>query len=201
MTTQIGIIGAGEIGQAFARQFLKAGYSIILSNSRGPESLAALVKELGNGAHAGTVREAAAAPIVVLSVPWKHLSHALAGLPPWEGQIVVDTTNPIITPGFTIADLGGRTSSEVVADLVPGARLVKAGNTLPPELVSADPRVGKGRRVLFLSGDDNDAKATLSRVFEKVGFATVDLGDLVAGGRLQQFPGGPLPALNLIKLS
>ncbi|HEY5753909.1 MAG TPA: NAD(P)-binding domain-containing protein [Chthoniobacterales bacterium] len=201
MNPQIGIIGAGEIGLAFTRQFLKAGYSVTLSNSRGAESLTGLAKELGGRARAGTVQEAAAAPIVVLSVPWKHLTQALAGLPPWEGRIVVDTANPIITPGFTIANLDGRTSSEVVADLVPGARLVKAGNTLPPELVEADPRVGNGRRVLFLSGNDTDAKATVSRVLEKVGFATVDLGGLVAGGKLQQFPGGPLPALNLIKLS
>lgn len=85
MRTPIGIIGAGAIGQAFAQQFLKAGYSVMLSNSRGPESLTQLVKELGRGARAGTVQEAAAAEVVLLAVPWKHLTTALAGLPPWEG--------------------------------------------------------------------------------------------------------------------
>lgn len=201
MSTPIGIIGAGAIGQAFAQQFLKAGYPVILSNSRGPESLTQLVKELGRGARAGTVQEAAAAEVVLLAVPWKHLPTALAGLPPWDGRIVVDTTNPIVTPGFTIADLGGRTSSEVVSDLVPGARLVKAGNTLWPEVVAANPREGGGRRVIFLSGNDADARRKFSQILEKIGFAPLDLGDLVSGGRLHQFPGGPLAAQNLIRLS
>lgn len=200
MSTQIGIIGAGAIGTAFARQLLKAGYEVILSNSRGPESLTSVVKELGGNTRAGTVREAAAAAIVVLAVPWKHLRDALVGLPPWRGQIVVDTTNPIILPGFTIADLGGKTSSEVVAGLVPGARLVKAGNTLPPELLSADPCQNGGRRVQFISGEDAPAKEEFSRVLAAIGFAVVDLGDLKHGGKLQQFPGGPLPVLNLIKV-
>lgn len=82
MSTPIGIIGAGAIGQSFARQFLQAGYRVILSNSRGPDSLSQLVKELGKGAQAGTVQEAAAAQVVLLAVPWKHLREALADLPP-----------------------------------------------------------------------------------------------------------------------
>jgi hypothetical protein len=136
----------------------------------------------------------------VVAVPWQHLQKALADLPPWEGRIVVDTTNPVVMPGFQVADVGGRTSSEVVADLVPGARLVKAANTLPPELLGADPQQGGGRRVLFMSGDDADAKADVGKILQKIGFATVDLGGLATGGRMHQFPGGPLPALNLIRL-
>lgn len=200
MKTHIGIIGAGAIGIAFASRFLKAGHHVTLSNSRGPQSLADTVATLGGNAEAGTVAQAAAAEIVVLAVPWKHLHQALEGIT-WSEQIVMDTTNPIIPPGFTIADLGGRTSSEVVASLVLGARLVKAGNTLPPEIITQESPLPDGRRVLFLSGDDADAKARLSQVLDQSGFASVDLGSLVEGGRLQQFPGGPLPALNLIKLS
>ena len=198
---EIGIIGAGGIGQAFARQLQKAGYDVIISNSRGPESLSSLVRELGIGVRAGTVKEAAASEIVMLAVPWRHLRDALAGLPPWKGQIVIDMTNPIGPPEFKVADLGGRTSSEVVADLVLGARLVKACNTLPPPLLGADPRECGGRRVTFISGDDLSAKSKFSHILETIGFAPVDLGGLISGGRMQQFPGGPLPALNLIRLN
>jgi len=105
----IGLIGAGAIGQAFARQALKAGCEVVISNSRGPESLAELVRKLGPGAKAGTPQQAAQAEIVVVAVPWQHLQNALADLPPWEGRIVVDTTNPVVMPGFRVADLGGRT--------------------------------------------------------------------------------------------
>lgn len=197
---KIGIIGAGAIGQAYARQFARAGHHIILSNSRGPASLTDAVRELGAGAKAGTLSEAAAADIVLLAITWQQLPLALTSLPAWNGRIVIDATNPIL-PGFVIAELNGRTSSEVVASLVPGARLVKAGNTLPTALAAADPREAGGNRVLFVSGDDADAKAQVAALFEQAGFAPVDLGGLVSGGRLQQFPGGPLPALNLIKLS
>ncbi|MGH8020813.1 MAG: NADPH-dependent F420 reductase [Opitutaceae bacterium] len=198
---KIGIIGAGGIGAAHARQFVKAGCEVVLSNSRGPESLSALVRELGSGAKAGTVEDAAGCEIVVVAVTWRQLPDALAGLPPWSGRIAVDATNPILMPEFLPADLGGRTSSEVFVELVPGARVVKAGNTLPPELLGADPRVGEGRRVLFMSGDDADAKKEYARVLEKAGFAVADLGGLVSGGRIQQFPGGALPGLDLIRMS
>jgi predicted dinucleotide-binding enzyme len=197
---KIGIIGAGSIGLAWAKQFTKAGYSVVLSNSRGPESLAGAVKELGGKARAGTVREAAAEELVLVAVPWAHIPAALAGLPPWKGRIVMDANNPIIPPGFSIADLGGRTSSEVFAGLVPGAKVVKAGNTLQPGVVAADARVAGGRRVQFLSGDDAQAKELVAGILQKCEFATIDLGDLAVGGRLQQFPGGPFPALNLIQL-
>ena len=125
---------------------------------------------------------------------------ALSDLPAWNGRILIDATNPVVQPGYRLAELDGLTSSEIVASLAPGARVVKAANTLPVAVLSADPRQAGGRRVLFLSGNDGPAKADVSSVFEKVGFATIDLGALATGGRLQQFPGGVLPTLNLIKL-
>ena len=195
----IGIVGAGGIGQAFASHVARAGYEVIVSNSRGPDSLAKLVSELGPRARAGTRAQAAQADVVFLSVRWEQVPDALAGLPGWGGRIVIDATNPIL-PGFRLAELTGSTSSEVVASLVPGARVVKAVNTLPVALLASDPRQAGGQRVLFLSGDDAEAKAQVGGILAKTGFATVDLGGLVSGGRLQQF-GGPLPALNLIKLS
>ncbi len=199
----IGIIGAGGIGAAFAAQVAKAGYEVIVSNSRGPESLSDLVSKLGRKARAGTREEAAAADIVVLAVQWQQVRGALAGLPAWNGRVLVDATNPIEQPGFRVADLGGRTSSEVVSSLAPGARVVKAANTLPPSLLGADPKVNGGRRVLFVSGDDAEAKSEIAEVLGKVGFATVDLGSLAiggGGGRVQQFPGGGVPGLDLVRM-
>jgi len=195
----IGIIGAGGIGQAFAAHVARAGYEVIVSNSRDPESLAGLVRQLGPRAKAGTRQEAARADVVV-AVQWEHLRAALSDLPAWNGRILIDATNPVLEPGFRLAELNGSTSSEIVASMAPGARVVKVANTLLRAALAADPKQAGGRRVLFMSGDDAAAKADVSGILDKVGFATIDLGGLASGGRLQQFPGGPLPTLNLIKL-
>ncbi|SRR5213593_861784 len=196
---KIGIIGAGAIGRAFAKRAVAAGHDVVLSNRRGPESLEAAVKELGPRASAATVREAAAAGVVLISVPWKEIEGAVVDLPPWEGRIVIDPSNAIVFPDFRPADLGGRTSTEIVASLLPGARVVKAFNALPAAVLAADPREAGGRRVIWVSGDDAESKASVVALVESLGFAAVDLGSIAGGGRLQQF-GGPLPNLNLIKL-
>jgi hypothetical protein len=197
---KIGIIGAGGIGQAFASQMAKAGYEVLLSNSRGPDSLKEAVSQLGPRATAGTREQAAQADIVFLSVQWSEVRAALSGLPGWNGRILIDATNPVLQPGFRLADLGGRNSSEVVASIASGARVVKTANTLVRAMLAADPHVAGGHRVLFVSGDDAAAKATVTEMLQKAGFATIDLGGLAVGGYLQQFPGGPLATLNLIKL-
>ncbi len=197
---RIGIIGAGGIGQAFAGHVARAGYEVIVSNSRGPESLAALASQLGPRAKAGTRQEAAQADVVFISVRWEQVRAALADLPAWGGRILIDATNPVLQPGFRLAELNGSTSSEIVASMVPGARVVKTANTLLRDVLAAEPKQNGGRRVLFMSGDDRDAKGQVSAILEKAGFATIDLGGLASGGKLQQFPGGPLPTLNLIKL-
>src|SRR5256886_17106769 len=91
---KIGIIGAGGIAQAAAKQALGAGYEVILSNSRGPETLKAVVQRLGAGAAAGSVREAAQADLVVVAVQWSNAAKALAGLPDWNGRTPNEATNP-----------------------------------------------------------------------------------------------------------
>jgi hypothetical protein len=196
----IGIIGAGGIGQAFAGHVAKAGYEVIVSNSRGPESLVDVVSRLGPRVRAGTRQEAAQADVVFISVRWEQVRAALADLPAWGGRILIDATNPVLQPGFRLAELNGSTSSEIVASMVPGARVVKTANTLLRDVLAAEPKQNGGRRVLFMSGDDRDAKGQVNAILEKAGFATIDLGGLASGGKLQQFPGGPLPTLNLIKL-
>jgi hypothetical protein len=191
--TPVGILGAGRLGQAMARTALRAGRPVVIANSRGRETLTAVVPALGDGASAGTIADAAAARIVVIAVPWASVPAALAGLQ-WNGQIVVDATND-----FDPSDLDGRTSSEVVADLVGGAPVVKAANTLGAAVLGADPHEAGGQRVLFLSGDDLDAKAEVRALFQDAGFFTIDLGDLITGGAMQQI-GAPLSGANLIRL-
>ncbi len=190
----IGIIGSGAIGTAFARTLARAGMQATISNSRGPESLRGLVRDLGPSIKPGTREEAARADIVFVAVNWTKLPAALAG------RILIDANNPIEAPLFKPVDLKGRVSSEIVADLVPGARVVKAFNHLRAEVLAADPRSDGGRRVLFYSGNDSAAKAEVAALIDRIGFAGIDLGSLAVGGKLAQFPGGPLPNQNLIKV-
>ena len=196
----IGIIGAGAIGTAFARTLARAGIKATISNSRGPESLQDLVRDLGPSIQSGGREEAARADIVFVAVNWTKLPAALAGLPEWSSRILIDANNPIEAPLFKPIDLEGRVSSEVVAGLVPGARVVKAFNHLRAEVLAADPRAAGGRRVLFYSGNDSAAKAEVATLIDRIGFVGIDLGSLAVGGKLAQFPGGPLPNQNLIKV-
>ena len=197
--TSIGIIGAGNIGRAIATTLARKGIAATLSNSRGPETLAELVASLGPSITAGSREEAASKDIVFIAVNWSKLPAAMAGLPDWNGRIVVDTNNPIEAPLFQPADLGGRTSSDVFVEMVPGARVVKAFNHLSADVLAGDPTSEGGRRVLFYSGDDASAKAEIGALIDRLDFFGIDLGDLAVGSRLVQFPGGPLPAHNLVK--
>ena len=197
--TSIGIIGAGNIGKAFARVLARNGIAATISNSRGSASLTDLVREIGPTIKAGTRDEAAAKEIVLVAVNWSKLPAALKDLPDFGGRIVIDANNPIEAPLFKPAELHGRLSSEIFAEFVPGARLVKAFNHLQPHLLSGDPTAEGGRRVLFYSGDNAKAKAEVSALIERLGFFGVDLGPLSVGGRLVQFPGGPLPAHNFVR--
>jgi predicted dinucleotide-binding enzyme len=194
----VGIIGAGRLGQAMARTALRAGRRVVIANSRGPESLAPVVSALGDGVSAGTVEQAAAAPTVVLAVPWDRVPGALRGLQ-WNGRIVIDATNDFAATDFDGSDLDARTSSELVAGLVSGARVVKGANTLVAAVLGSDPHEAAGQRVIFLSGDDVDAKSEVRKLFEDAGFSVIDLGDLVTGGRMQQIR-APLAGVNLIRL-
>ena len=193
MTDSVGIIGAGRLGQAMARTALRVGRRVVIANSRGAESLTSVVSGLGEGVSAGTADQAAAAGMVVMAVPWDRVHDAVQGRS-WNSQVVIDATND-----WPADDLQGRTSSELVADLVVGARLVKAANTLSAEVLSSDPHEAGGRRVIFISGDDADAKAKVVGLFEDAGFATIDLGDLATGGAMQQIH-HPLAGVNLIRV-
>jgi 8-hydroxy-5-deazaflavin:NADPH oxidoreductase len=196
----IGIIGAGNIGLAVAKTLARAGITATIANSRGPDSLEVAVAPLGPIIKPGTREEAASADTVLIAVNWSKLRVALAGLPAWGGRIVIDANNPIEGPLFKPAELQGLLSSQVVAGLVTGARVVKAFNHLRAEILGSDPRVDGGRRVLFYSGDDETAKAEVAELIDRLGFAGIDLGPLAIGGKLMQFPGGPLPNQNLVRI-
>ncbi|HWH84115.1 MAG TPA: NAD(P)-binding domain-containing protein [Burkholderiaceae bacterium] len=210
----IGIIGAGGLGANVARALAKKGISATISNRRGPASLASLIEEVGPSIKAGTVLEAASADIVLLAVRWVDVNKVLSGLPAWNGRIVIDGTNPVefLDPnapkdpsnplaayGIKAIDLGGKPSSVVVRDLLPGARVVKALNHLDVSVLTQT-EVSGGTRVQFYSGDDADAKAEVRRLLESAGYFAVDLGSLAVGGALAQLPFGPLAAINFIKI-
>lgn len=183
----IGIIGAGHIGQAVASQLLKKNIPVLISNSRGPETLGPIVSKLGNGVKAATTEEAAAAEIVVLALPWWEVSK-LNGTTDWTGKLVIDITNEFL-PGGKIAELGDKTSTGIVLESIPGARIVKAFNTLFAARIAAGPKVGDGRRVVFVAGDDAKAKVEVVELIETLGFAPVDLGALATGSRLLEAKG------------
>ncbi len=190
---QIGTIGAGDLAQAVAKRALEAGYEVNLSNSRGPESMREMVENLGPGATAVSRKEAAACEIVLLAVPWDAVPETLASLPKWKNQILIDGVNPFHgkAGSFTPANVGNLSTSQFIAALVPGARVVKAFNHMLVPNIEADPVMNEARRVAFISADDEDAKKRVRTLLEQCGYSVVDLGNLRDGALMQQ-AGGPL---------
>jgi 8-hydroxy-5-deazaflavin:NADPH oxidoreductase len=183
------ILGSGAIGTALARRFVAKSIDITIANTKGPQSLAGLVSELGPIVRPVTASEALQANVVILATPFDAVRDAVKGVE-WERRIVVDATNAIDFPAFSPRDLKGRLSTQIVADAVPGARVVKAFNTLAAAVLGADPVVHGGRRVLFVSSDDPSARLAIVDLVDRLGFAAVDLGGIAEGGRAQQFGGG-----------
>jgi predicted dinucleotide-binding enzyme len=171
MKKTFGILGAGNIGQSVAHHLLAAGYEVTLANSKGPESLKDVIAGLGKRAKAGTQKEAASKDIVVLAIPWAAVP-SLTGLTDWKGKWVVDATNQYTsTNPHTLIDLGGKPSSQIVSEAIPGARIVKAFNTLWYKILASDPRQGGGNRVLWVSGDDAEAKRGIMDILTTLQFA------------------------------
>ena len=197
---EIGTIGAGAFAQAFAKRALKAGYKVKLSNSRGPDSLREIINRLGPGAMAATKEEAVACEMVLLAVPRDNVPGTLASLPKWKNQILIDGTNPFHGKAgkFTPADVGNLSTSQLVAALAPGARVVKALNNLTVRNLEADPIVNGARRVAFVSADDDGAKKQVETLLGGFGYSVIDLGNLRDGGLIQQ-AGGPLAGRDLFE--
>ena len=190
---EIGILGSGNIGGNAARLFARAGHHVRIANSRGPETLAALVGEIGENAEATTGQEAVeASDLVLIAVPWTKREEALGEIDGWNEKIVVDAMNPY-TEDFEIEDLGNKTSTEFTRALVPGARVVKAFNTIYYKRLAGDgkPKGENGRLAIPVASDDPAAKRVVMDLIDQIGFDAVDNGGLVEGGRKQQ-PGSPI---------
>jgi 8-hydroxy-5-deazaflavin:NADPH oxidoreductase len=174
MAMHIGIIGAGNIGGNIARRLALAGHQVTVSFSRDQTRLAALAAE--TGASVDQPSRAAAADVVVLSVPWGVIDTALAAAGPMDGRIVVDTTNQF-GPGGAM-DLG-HTAARHNADRLPGARYTKCFNTLTAGFqAQAASRTGDARVVQWICGDDTEAKAIVSQLVDDAGYVPVDLGGI-----------------------
>ena len=187
---KIGIIGAGNIGGNAAKLFAKAGHEIAIANSRGPETLTDLVGEIGNGAKAVTVEEAVKfGEIVFVSIPLGKINELPTdGV---DGKIVIDSNNYYPDRDGQIPELDSdeKTSSELLAEHLKGAKIVKAFNTIWFEHLKTlgDTSLPlENRRVIFVAGDDADAKKTVSNLIEEIGFAAYDTGSLREGGQNQQ---------------
>jgi hypothetical protein len=185
----VAILGSGKIGATLARRLAQAGHEVTIANSRGAASLAPLVAELGTRAHAAETVEAAAAAaeVVILAVPFSLHDRLPAAA--FDGKIVVDATN--YYPGrdghLAALDDDSTTSSELLARRLPGARVVKAFNTMVWTQLGAGgrPPGDRERLLLFVAGDDAEAKARVRRLADDIGFDTIDHGGLAAG-RAQQ---------------
>ena len=185
----IGLIGAGHIGSQVARLAVKSGYKVVISNSRGPDTLSGLVTELGPNARAATPAEAAeAGDIVVVSVPLKN--YRAVPVAPLAGKIVIDTNNYYPQRDGQIPELDNEstTTAELLQAHLPTSKVVKAFNHIyAAELTThGQPAGTKNRRALVIAGDDQGAKDTVTRLLDQFGFETVDAGPLKEGWRIQR---------------
>jgi predicted dinucleotide-binding enzyme len=188
MTKTIGLIGAGHIGSQIARLAASHGFDVVMSNSRGPETLAALVAELGPRARAATAVDAAkAGDIVVVTIPLKNYREVPVA--PLAGKIVIDTNNYYPQRDGHIPELDNEstTSSELLQAHLPTSRVVKAFNHMYAAQITTDgqPAGSKNRRALVIAGEDPGAKATVTDLIDRFGFDTVDAGPLKEGWRFQ----------------
>jgi 8-hydroxy-5-deazaflavin:NADPH oxidoreductase len=187
--TTVGFIGSGHIGSQVARLAVAHGYDVVMSNSRGPETLAALVAELGPKARAATAAEAAkAGDIVVVTVPLKN--YRAVPVEPLAGKIVIDTNNYYPQRDGHIPELDSEstTTAELLQAHLPTSKVVKAFNHIYAAQITTDGRPAgtKNRRALVIAGNDAAAKATVAKLLDEFGYDTVDAGPLSESWRIQR---------------
>jgi len=197
---KIGIIGAGNIGASAAHLFVQAGNEVAISNSRGPETLSDLVAELGSRAQAVSVTDAAKfGDVVFISIPFGKYRQLPADL--FQDKIVIDSNNyyPERDGNFPEIDTGSISSSELLAHHLPGARVVKAFNTIWSEHLKSQGNKDlppAERRAIPIAGDDHEAKQIVADLIDQIGFSAVDTGTLRESAKNQQ-PGTPLYNKNI----
>ena len=180
------IIGSGKVGQALATAFARKGLEVAIASRRSAEALAPIAKAIGPTISPKSLKDAVQADIVLLAVPFGTQKDIAKAAESWQGKIVIDVTNAY---GVDPEELGNLPSSVVVSQAFPGAKLVKAFNSLPAEVLAEDPNVKGGRRVVLLSSDDEGAATQVATLIEQLGFAPVQLGKLAEGGLLIQARG------------
>lgn len=193
------IVGFGGIGQALARTFARKDITVMVASTRPPEALVPLAREIGPTVVPVSLQDALEADIVFLAVPFSRHPEVAKARSSWQDKIVVDVTNAY---GVPVEELDDLPSSAVVARGLPGARVVKGFNHLAARTLGADPNVKGGRRVVFLSSEDEQAAAQVKSLAAELGFAPVWLGKLAEGGALVQARGqtwAPLIFQDLVK--
>src|ERR1700684_332036 len=195
---EVGFIGAGNVTRTIGPHLINVGHTVVASNSRGPETLSEFVADLGPSACAGTKQQSAECDMVILATRWVNVPEALTGID-WQGRILVDATNAHMDsePDLSLAGvarsrvaLKGRTSSEMVAEMAVGARIVKSISNMPMEWIQ-DFSPNKPRTVIFASGDDTEAKQLVIDLVKSTGLVAIDLGSLAIGGAMHEV-GAPL---------
>lgn len=193
------IIGFGQIGQALAKAFARKGIEVSVATTRDPESFAADAAAIGPTIIPKKLAEAIKADVIFLAVRFESHPDVATALPTWQGKTIIDVTN---TYGVSAEELGGASSSKVVAQAFTGARLVRGFNHLVAAVLEQDPAVHGGKRVVFLASDDDDAATAIGALAENLGFAPIQLGGLSEGGLLVQTRGkswGQLIFKDLVK--
>ena len=180
------IIGFGQIGRALAKAFARKGIEVSVATTREPESFAADAAAIGPGIAPTTLAGATEADVIFLAVRFESHPEVAKALSTWQGKTIVDVTN---TYGVSPDELGGPSSSRVVAQAFAGGRLVRGFNHLVAGVLEQDPAVHGGRRVVFLASDDDDAAAEIGALAERLGFSPIQLGRLLEGGLLVQTQG------------
>jgi 8-hydroxy-5-deazaflavin:NADPH oxidoreductase len=177
------IVGFGAVGQALARAFARKSIEVVVASRRPPEALAPQAQAIGPKVVAKALQDAIEADIIILAVPfWEH-REVVKALASWQGKTIIDATNAF---GVPVDDLKGLPSSAVMAKAFAGAKFVKGFNHLPAGVLAEDPASNGGRRVVFLSSDDESATATVATLVEQLGYAPVSLGKIAEGGQLVQ---------------
>lgn len=180
------IVGAGAVGQALAKLLARKGIEVGIASTRAPELLRPLATGIGSSVIPKSLKEAVRADVVLLAVPfWAHRDVASAAKD-WDGKIVIDVTNAY---GVSPDDLDNLPSSAVIAKAFGAAAVVKAFNHLPARVLAEDPAVNGGRRVVFLSSDNEGAISSVAGLAEQLGYAPINLGKLAEGGLLVQARG------------
>lgn len=195
---RIGVIGSASVGWELGTRFASAGHEVLITNSRGPQSLKDRIAGAGVSMTAAPMPEAMASEAVLLALPWTKVREVLTPDIAWNGRILIDATNIFLSyaPDYRRDDLGDDFGSEIIARLAPGARVVKAFNTLPISTMFAPLPAGGLKRALFIAGDDQPALDAISRLVADAGLAPVAAGTLAIAGRQMELGGG----LSLLEL-